>query len=244
MNSFIKNPELILREYIKGNKPITKKKNTLYFGDLIALNVNTLLPFIKKSENSNYDLGTIWMYLKMINEPLQTYRKNCTLEGLGVVNGIDKMHLNRYFIDGEDNVEIYDNTFNHTPVENTIESNILLGKKREGNNVKTDFDRNENYNSNDLFKTLEEKNNNTLNNVNLLFDNPLLKMIENINNLERKNINRNTIISNKDLSFNNIKNLCRKIFSNDNKNKNEVSTTGYNIRHSFLEEILNNESNL
>ena len=101
-------PEILLKEYLQTNKNISRKDNMLVFSETLELKLDTPTPFIQKTSNKYYTIGMIWLFLKNRNQNLNTYMGICRKEKIETVSSFDKPHLIKFFIDGIDEVNIYD----------------------------------------------------------------------------------------------------------------------------------------
>lgn len=213
------NPEFILREYIQLNKPITRKGNLLVFSDSLSIKIDTPTPFLQKSAGKPYTIGSIWLYLKNKDEQLTAYMGNARREKIDSVSNRDKNCLIRYFLQGIDDVEIYDKSI--------IDASNLLGNKRGMETI--DDTANE-------ISTLE-KNKNALSDELVLNDisiDPLLRVMDCLSKREKHSVTRNTILRIPSIRFDNVLSLCRRTFMKSS------NTTEYNqtAKNSFLEELL------
>jgi hypothetical protein len=235
-------PELLLREYFQTNTTIIRRDNYLHFSDTIVLKIDTPTPFLQKSTNKYYSLGALWFYLKYKDEQLKIYINQCRKEKVESVSSLDKQQVIRFFINGVDDVQIY----NKSEIEST---KVLLGNKR--NNLSENSNENKNGNDNlnggsNLNSLTNHNKNNENTNINSIDKNNLKKdntenlIIQNAGNYkengnvdlllnedpnkkimdcllvkERKNLNRNSMIRLPSIKFDYLLNLTRKTFCSD-----------------------------
>jgi len=224
-------PELVLREYFTTNKQIIRKDNNLFFGDKIILKIDTPTPFIQKSTQKYYTIGAIWYYLKYKDEQLNIYINQCRKEKVESVSSLDKNELKSFFVNGVDDVSIY--------CKDKIDSmKIILGDEKEL------------VEETNLQKPVVQKvdfKSNVINNNDLaLKEDPALEIMNIVFSKESsKNYDRNSIIKNPSIKFENLLSLTRRTFMKDKNNTNELQNKQEILKKleksTFLGELINDD---
>lgn len=216
------NPELVLREFFQLQKPIEKKGNLIIFNDKTSFksDTNTSL-FRNKNIEKPYTLGSLYLYLKCIDLPLGSYINECRKEKVENIHSSDKEQIKEFFINGNDDVEIYNKNF--------FEAKSLLNNKRTNEESESQV---VNVSNPKEQKDKEEKK------VIEKYDDPQLRIMHYIQLKESNNINRNTLLRLPNVKFDNLLSLCRRTFMKRGDQKEENK----NIKNSFLEELISNDS--
>lgn len=243
-------PELILREYFQTSKPIKRKENNLIFSDNIVLKLDTTTAFYQKSNNRYYSVGTLWFWLNNRNETISLYWNECRKEKIEPVSNMDKEKLRLFFVEGQDDVDIY----HKDKIEST---RVLLGNKRpqegkelnilsndKSNNNRINFDKSDLIKNPDVHSNIHNNKELLSNNTLLLNEDPNKKLMEYLLIKEKNNINRNSMIRIPSIRFDYLLPLTRKTFCKNqlaDKLSNTVNPTVKNIKNTFLDEITNDE---
>ena len=109
-------PLLYLRTNIQQNKTIKRERENLVFEDGTRLPINTPTALIQAQNQTQYNIGSLWFYLKHREDSLAVYAKECFNEGMQCVIGLDKEKIADYFIRNIDNIDLIE----------------FLGKKKKG----------------------------------------------------------------------------------------------------------------
>ena len=206
-------PEFILREQISNLSNIIKKDNLIVFPNNLSFDSNKSLPFFQKSVNKFYTLGSIWFFLK--NKDLPDYIKLSKKEGFEPVSSMDKKHLIDFFINGNNEVSIYDKN-----------KYIEAYEKEESKK--------------DVIKTL---NNNDNTKLDLNEDHDKL-MIQYLSTKEVSKLNRNSLIRQHMVKFDYLLSLSRKTFCKDRLTEQLKGNSDAKVKTSFFEELVSEESKI
>lgn len=208
-------PEFILREQISNINNIVKKDKLIIFPNNLSFEANKLLPFFQKSVNKFYTLGSIWFYLKNKDQTIPNYINLCKKEGFDPVSSLDKIALLDFFINGKNEVSIYDKN-----------KYIEVYEKEESN--KKDENKLSNSNTDNTKLDLNE-------------DHDKL-MIQYLNTKEVSKMNRNSLIRNHMVKFDYLLSLSRKTFCRDRLTEQLKGTSDVKVKTSFFEELVSEES--
>lgn len=225
-------PELLLRDYIQKGKLITKKDNMLYFSaDNISLKLDTPTPFIQKSTNKQYSIGVLWFYLNNKDIQLNTYVTNCRKEKIDNVSSLDKPQIVQFFIEGVNEVQIYDKSL----IESCKVSIISGNQTNEINN----------FNKDKAVKLTENKENDN-NNFNLndlpLDEDPNKRIMQYLMLKEKKTLNRNSLIRIPSLRFDYLLSIAKKTFmKNQTVDQLRPKNDPIKLKNTFLDELAANE---
>ena len=116
-------PLLYLRDNIQQNKTINRDKDYLVFEDGTRLPITTPTALIQNTNQTQYNLGSLWFYLKHREDSLAVYHRECFNQGMQFVIGLDKEKIADYFLRNVD-IDLIDNDLRPKTF-------IYLGKKKK-----------------------------------------------------------------------------------------------------------------
>ena len=223
-------PLLYLRTNIQQNKTIKRERENLVFEDGTRLPINTPTALIQAQNQTQYNIGSLWFYLKHREDSLAVYHKECFNEGMQFVIGLDKEKIADYFIRNIDNIDLIDK-------ELKTKTLIFIGKKIKGESFR-DLDKKEHNENNihlkDINKNIEKEKNNRKKDE---LSDPNLLIMDYIYLNEKKSLNHNSMLKPVDniQSYENLLTFCKKIFLKDGNVSHHHETL------TFLDELLNSE---
>jgi len=165
---------------------------------------------------------------------LSNYMNIANKEKIDAITQRDKSHILDFFVKNVDDVEIID----HDLRPKTM---IFLGKKKEGDDLEMVMEEEMNSAANEN-KVIKENNendkNNNLNKPKEILD-PHLVVIDYLNKIEKRTVNRNSVLRSftNHYSFENLLKICQKHFM-----KAKPFQNAFQEQVSFLDELLSGES--
>jgi hypothetical protein len=220
-------PLLYLRTNIQQNKTIRRERENLVFEDGTRLPINTPTAIIQAQSKIQYNIGSLWFYLKHREDSLAVYAKECFNEGMQCVIGLDKEKIADYFIRNIDNIDLIDK-------ELKTKTLIFIGKKIKGESFR-DLDKKEHNENNihlkDINKNIEKEKNNRKKDE---LSDPNLLIMDYIYLNEKKSLNHNSMLKPVDniQSYENLLNFCKKIFLKEGNISQHHETLTFIDEHS------------
>ena len=226
-------PLLYLRTNIQQNKTIIRERENLVFEDGTRLPIKTPTALIQAQNQTQYDIGSLWFYLKHREDSLAVYHKECFNEGMQFVIGLDKEKIADYFINNNDDIDLIDNDLRPKTL-------IFLGKKKKGESFADLYKNGLNENNihlNDKNQKLQNEKKVSSNRKKEELSDPNLLIMDYIYLNEKKSLNHNSMLKPVDniQSYENLLNFCKKIFLKEGNISQHHETL------TFLDELSNSD---
>ena len=220
-----------LRKNIQKEKAINRDGDNLIFEDGVKLPLNSQTALTSKALSRNgrpYTLGELWLFLENRQQTLANYIKETQRQQVESVEVSDREKILDFFIKDVDNSDILDNTMRPKTL-------ITLGKKKKPDSLDLFYkDKNKNPEENKkkekLLYMLKQQE----------LKDPNLSIMDYIYSHEKKSLNRNSLMKPPEynLSFENLLNMAKKLFTSEKGLKDQEETK------SFLDELIQNNDGL
>ena len=222
-------PLLYLRDNIQQNKIINRDKDYLVFEDGTRLPITTPTALIQNTNQTQYNLGSLWFYLKHREDSLAVYHRECFNQGMQFVIGLDKEKIADYFLRNVD-IDLIDNDLRPKTF-------IYLGKKKKGDSFSELYKNENNENNTNLNENKKKQETKFTNRKKEELSDPKLLIMDYIYLNEKKSLNHNSMLKPVDniQSYENLLTFCKKIFLKDGNVSHHHETL------TFLDELLNSE---
>lgn len=222
-------PLLYLRDNIQQNKTINRDKDYLVFEDGTRLPITTPTALIQNTNQTQYNLGSLWFYLKHREDSLAVYHRECFNQGMQFVIGLDKEKIADYFLRNVD-IDLIDNDLRPKTF-------IYLGKKKKGDSFSELYKNENNENNTNLNENKKKQETKFTNRKKEELSDPKLLIMDYIYLNEKKSLNHNSMLKPVDniQSYENLLTFCKKIFLKDGNVSHHHETL------TFLDELLNSE---
>ena len=222
-------PLLYLRDNIQQNKTINRDKDYLVFEDGTRLPITTPTALIQNTNQTQYNLGSLWFYLKHREDSLAVYHRECFNQGMQFVIGLDKEKIADYFLRNVD-IDLIDNDLRPKTF-------IYLGKKKKGESFSELYKNENNENNTNLNENKKKQETKFTNRKKEELSDPKLLIMDYIYLNEKKSLNHNSMLKPVDniQSYENLLTFCKKIFLKDGNVSHHHETL------TFLDELLNSE---
>ena len=222
-------PLLYLRDNIQQNKTINRDKDYLVFEDGTRLPITTPTALIQNTNQTQYNLGSLWFYLKHREDSLAVYHRECFNQGMQFVIGLDKEKIADYFLRNVD-IDLIDNDLRPKTF-------IYLGKKKKGDSFSELYKNENNENNTNLNENKKKQETKFTNRKKEELSDPNLLIMDYIYLNEKKSLNHNSMLKPVDniQSYENLLTFCKKIFLKDGNVSHHHETL------TFLDELLNSE---
>ena len=222
-------PLLYLRDNIQQNKIINRDKDYLVFEDGTRLPITTPTALIQNTNQTQYNLGSLWFYLKHREDSLAVYHRECFNQGMQFVIGLDKEKIADYFLRNVD-IDLIDNDLRPKTF-------IYLGKKKKGDSFSELYKNENNENNINLNENKKKQETKFTNRKKEELSDPKLLIMDYIYLNEKKSLNHNSMLKPVDniQSYENLLTFCKKIFLKDGNVSHHHETL------TFLDELLNSE---
>lgn len=222
-------PLLYLRDNIQQNKTINRDKDYLVFEDGTRLPITTPTALIQNTNQTQYNLGSLWFYLKHREDSLAVYHRECFNQGMQFVIGLDKEKIADYFLRNVD-IDLIDNDLRPKTF-------IYLGKKKKGESFSELYKNENNENNINLNENKKKQETKFTNRKKEELSDPKLLIMDYIYLNEKKSLNHNSMLKPVDniQSYENLLTFCKKIFLKDGNVSHHHETL------TFLDELLNSD---
>ena len=222
-------PLLYLRDNIQQNKIINRDKDYLVFEDGTRLPITTPTALIQNTNQTQYNLGSLWFYLKHREDSLAVYHRECFNQGMQFVIGLDKEKIADYFLRNVD-IDLIDNDLRPKTF-------IYLGKKKKGDSFSELYKNENNENNINLNENKKKQETKFTNRKKEELSDPKLLIMDYIYLNEKKSLNHNSMLKPVDniQSYENLLTFCKKIFLKDGNVSHHHETL------TFLDELLNSD---
>jgi parafibromin len=222
-------PLLYLRDNIQQNKIINRDKDYLVFEDGTRLPITTPTALIQNTNQTQYNLGSLWFYLKHREDSLAVYHRECFNQGMQFVIGLDKEKIADYFLRNVD-IDLIDNDLRPKTF-------IYLGKKKKGESFSELYKNENNENNINLNENKKKQETKFTNRKKEELSDPKLLIMDYIYLNEKKSLNHNSMLKPVDniQSYENLLTFCKKIFLKDGNVSHHHETL------TFLDELLNSD---
>ena len=222
-------PLLYLRDNIQQNKIINRDKDYLVFEDGTRLPITTPTALIQNTNQTQYNLGSLWFYLKHREDSLAVYHRECFNQGMQFVIGLDKEKIADYFLRNVD-IDLIDNDLRPKTF-------IYLGKKKKGESFSELYKNENNENNINLNENKKKQETKFKNRKKEELSDPKLLIMDYIYLNEKKSLNHNSMLKPVDniQSYENLLTFCKKIFLKDGNVSHHHETL------TFLDELLNSD---
>ena len=222
-------PLLYLRDNIQQNKIINRDKDYLVFEDGTRLPITTPTALIQNTNQTQYNLGSLWFYLKHREDSLAVYHRECFNQGMQFVIGLDKEKIADYFLRNVD-IDLIDNDLRPKTF-------IYLGKKKKGDSFSELYKNENNENNTNLNENKKKQETKFTNRKKEELSDPKLLIMDYIYLNEKKSLNHNSMLKPVDniQSYENLLTFCKKIFLKDGNVSHHHETL------TFLDELLNSD---
>ena len=222
-------PLLYLRDNIQQNKIINRDKDYLVFEDGTRLPITTPTALIQNTNQTQYNLGSLWFYLKHREDSLAVYHRECFNQGMQFVIGLDKEKIADYFLRNVD-IDLIDNDLRPKTF-------IYLGKKKKGESFSELYKNENNENNTNLNENKKKQETKFTNRKKEELSDPKLLIMDYIYLNEKKSLNHNSMLKPVDniQSYENLLTFCKKIFLKDGNVSHHHETL------TFLDELLNSD---
>ena len=222
-------PLLYLRDNIQQNKIINRDKDYLVFEDGTRLPITTPTALIQNTNQTQYNLGSLWFYLKHREDSLAVYHRECFNQGMQFVIGLDKEKIADYFLRNDD-IDLIDNDLRPKTF-------IYLGKKKKGESFSELYKNENNENNINLNENKKKQETKFTNRKKEELSDPKLLIMDYIYLNEKKSLNHNSMLKPVDniQSYENLLTFCKKIFLKDGNVSHHHETL------TFLDELLNSD---